>query len=199
MPWRKVPKADLYQTRLNFPSAMWGGYAGYPQQMMPGMTPMVPGMQPMAQGMQQGYAMPPMMPGMAPSFPMPGGLMPAMSAVAQASGDHEFASPKRRRRQIPEKDQDGEYPNTKNGPALGLPPPPRFHDDAQKLSTSYKALGLAHVHKKERVTTSAFRASLIVAANSELWPQFTLSQLSSEYIDMLLFLVTGVLPSIRTG
>ena len=40
MPWRKVPKADLYQTRLNFPSAMWGGYAGYPQQMMPGMTPM---------------------------------------------------------------------------------------------------------------------------------------------------------------
>ena len=49
------------------------------------------------------------------------------------------------------------------------------------------------------MTTSAFRASLIVAANSELWPQFTLSQLSSEYIDLLLFLVTGVLPSIRTA
>ena len=126
MPWRKVPKADLYQTRLIFPSAMRGGYPGYPQQMMPGMTPMAPGMQPMAQGMQQGYAMPPMMPGMAPSFPMPGGHMPAMSAVAQASGDHEFASPKRRRRQIPEEDLDGECPNTKNGPALGLPPPPPF-------------------------------------------------------------------------
>ena len=97
--------------------------------MAPGMTPMAPGMMP--QAMQQVYAMPPMMPGMAPSFPVPGGHMPAMSAVAQASGDVEFSSPKRRRLQIPEDDADGEYPNTKNGPALGLPPPPRFHDDLQ--------------------------------------------------------------------
>ena len=167
--------------------------------MVPGMAPMAPGMQPMAQGMPQGYAMPTMMPGMQPmAHGMPQGY--AMSGGAQGSGDHhEQPSPKRRKRQATQEEQEGEYPNTRNGPALGLPPPPKFHDDLQKLSTSYKALGLAHVHKKERVTTSAFRASLIVAANSELWPQFTLSQLSSEYIDLLLFLVTGVLPSTRTA
>ena len=97
-----------------------GRVPGYPQPMMPGMAPMAPGMQPMAQGMPQGYAMPTMMPGMQPmAHGMPQSY--AMSGGAQGSGDHHEGqlSPKRRKRQAPEEEQDGEYPNTRKARLSG--------------------------------------------------------------------------------
>ena len=94
-------------------------------------------------------------------------------------------------------DEEVEVKNTARGAALGLPPVPRYDDDKNKISNAYKALGLQHEHGKTRCTATRFRISLITSCNSDDYPHLRLSQLSSEYVDMLLYQCAKILPNTK--
>ena len=51
---------------------------------------------------------------------------------------------------------------------------------------------------KTRVTSFSFRCSLIVACDQDKYPRLKVSQLLSEVVDMLLFLLCGLTPATRT-
>ena len=78
---------------------------------------------------------------------------------------------------------------------MAVPPQPVFADDNKKISTTYRALGLSWMHGTTRVTTKKFRASLCAACNPIEYPMLKVSQLECEYVDILVFVLAGVLPS----
>ena len=84
--------------------------------------------------------------------------------------------------------------NTVRGSQLGLPLVPVYDDDANRISNSYKTLGAEHLAAKSRAAPIRFRISLICACNSDDYPHLRLSQLPSEYIDMLLFMCAKIRP-----
>lgn len=99
----------------------------------------------------------------------------------------------------PPTESDDEAPerNTAQGPALGLPPVPRMDDDLTKLATGYKSFGMEWKWGKTRVCNFAFRCSLVVACDQDRYPRLKVSQLLSEIIDMLIYLLCGLTPGTR--
>ena len=67
---------------------------------------------------------------------------------------------------------------------------PRFKDDHHGVSSSFKSLGLEHVHGKKRVMPKSFRASMIVCCDPVLFPMYRLAALGSQdtYFSILLSL-----------
>ena len=74
----------------------------------------------------------------------------------------------------------------------------QFVDDDRKLSTAYRSLGCSWMVGEGRCCPKKFRMSLITSCNSAEYPMVRLSQLGEEQIDMLLYILTGILPSTRT-
>lgn len=80
-----------------------------------------------------------------------------------------------------------------------MPARPSFPDDTGKISTTYKALGMVHIHGEKRCTPKRFRASLRAACNSDEYPMVKVSQLDDECVDLLLFVLSGVLPNTKVS
>ena len=76
---------------------------------------------------------------------------------------------------------------------------PKMLDDDRKLSTSYTSLGLVWMHGEKRTTPKRFRASLCTTCNDDEYPMVTVAQLGEEQVDLLLFVLAGVLPSTRVS
>ena len=81
--------------------------------------------------------------------------------------------------------------------SYGVPPYTPFSDDAKKLSTAYKALGMAWKYGTARVATKKFRATLCAACNCSEYPMLKTSSMEDEWVDLLLFCIAGVLPSVK--
>ena len=75
----------------------------------------------------------------------------------------------------------------------------KFPDDSSKLSTAFKALGASARFGKQKVTPHKFRCSLITACDKTQWPMLLLSQFTCERLDMLLYILTGLLPTTKTS
>ena len=76
---------------------------------------------------------------------------------------------------------------------------PKMLDDDRKLSTSYTSLGLVWMHGEKRTTPKRFRASLCTACNDDEYPMVKVAQLDEEQVDLLLFVLAGILPSTRVS
>ena len=124
-----------------------------------------------APGPQQGHA--------PPQSGVEGIMQQAAVQGANSSADHS-RSP---RRQVTDGSVDG-----------GLC---RFPDDDRKMSTAYRSLGCTWMVGEGRCCPKKFRMSLITSCNSQEYPMVRLSQLGEEQIDMLLYILTGILPSTR--
>lgn len=81
--------------------------------------------------------------------------------------------------------------------SLGEPPSFHFSDDCRKISTTYKALGMVWLHGEKRCTPKRFRASLCAASNSDEYPMVKVSQLEDEHVDLLVYVLSGVLPNTK--
>ena len=75
---------------------------------------------------------------------------------------------------------------------------PSFADDGARLSTCYRQLGLVWSIGEKRCCPKRFRASLITVCDPMEWPTVKLAQMSEEETDLMLFIVTGLLPTTRT-
>ena len=72
-----------------------------------------------------------------------------------------------------------------------------FSDDASRLSTAFKCLGLQWKHDKGRVAPKKFRQSLIASTDPIEWSMGRSSQFSDDEVDMVLYALTAILPSTR--
>ena len=72
-------------------------------------------------------------------------------------------------------------------------------DDPRKLSTSYKSMGLVWMHGEKRTTPKRFRASLCTACNEDEYPMATVAQLDEEQVDLLLYVLAGILLSTKVS
>ena len=75
-----------------------------------------------------------------------------------------------------------------------IPARPPFADDASRLSSALRSLGLAWQVGKDRCCSKKFRDSLVCSCNCVEWPMVRLSTIIDEYSDMLLFASTGIGP-----
>ena len=74
------------------------------------------------------------------------------------------------------------------------PEVPDYTDDAKKMSTAYKTLGLSWSTGEKKTTAKKFRMTLCNASDQIRFPMMKLSQLSCEAIDCLVWLVCGIGP-----
>ena len=70
-------------------------------------------------------------------------------------------------------------------------------DDNQKLSTSYRVLGLMWKHGTRATIPKKIRGASIIRSNPVEWTVFRMAQLDEEQTDALLFVCSGVRPSTR--
>ena len=78
-----------------------------------------------------------------------------------------------------------------------VPDMPDFFDDDKKLSKTYKALGMVWLHGERRCCPKKFRCSLTTCCNPDEFPMVKVSQLSEEFVDLLVFILTGVSPNTK--
>ena len=179
----------------NAPNQQPQGYSQAPQ--MPPGYPMMPPVYPMMG--PHGYPMMQQYPMMAPhGFPM----MPPQGYPMMGPHGYQMMPPQ----DAPPAQGSVHQPNVSQAESDMMSrhqyfnpgvPRPIYQDDARKLSTTYKALGIPHVHGVKRVTTKKFRSTLINACNSDEFSMVKLSQLSEEETDVLLYILTGVLPDTK--
>ena len=215
---------DLRQSRLtNFfvpsTSAMWGFPPGFGQPQGGGfmmqpqgsfMMPQQAGMMP--QGGQPAMMMPPQGFMMQPqgNFMMPQqvGMMPQGGQVMMTPQGFMMMAPQAGQQMPP---QGGNAAPFGGGAASGnmvgtqqqsvasdssLPEGARFADDHRKISTTYKFLGQQHLNG-DRATPKKFRASLCCACDPGEYPLVRVVQLTEEAVDMLVFVLSGVLPNTK--
>ena len=176
---RREPKDTLGQARLEvFRSSMLGfpwhfGPRGGPGYQMP--SHMQHSMMGRGMGMPMAHAMGAM--GMCPQMqqrftPPSEPQPPRISLTAKSDGSFDVVSVSKR---------------------------PAMPDDDRKLSTSYTSLGLVWMHGEKRTTPKRFRASLCTACNDDEYPMVKVAQLDEEQVDLLLFVLAGILPSTRVS
>ena len=72
-----------------------------------------------------------------------------------------------------------------------------FADDTKKLSTTFKAIGMMWHYGHLKSTGKKFRASLCCVCDRRAYPMLKVTQLDDEFVDLLLFVLAGVLPDQR--
>ena len=78
--------------------------------------------------------------------------------------------------------------------SLQIPKQPSFPDDCKRMGTGWKASGLVWLHGAGRVTPKRFRCSLVSCCNSNHYPMIKLAHLNEEQVDMMCYVVFGLLP-----
>ena len=137
------------------------------------------------QGMHNQFTMPPGMPPM--GMTSPAGMI-QFTGPPQMTVDRAAAEPPRPAARHLTRATSGE------------PKPPAtqaFPDDSKKLSTAYMSLDLVHLHGKDRCSPMKFRVSLSTACDRRQYPYLKLINIEEEQQDMLLYALTGILPSVR--
>ena len=131
---------------------------------------------------------------MPPGYPFGPGMMPEHVATEMDAGKGKRGSKSSPSAPPAEEEQRA---NTAMGVQLGLPSMSSFSVDASKMSNSFKASGMAHVHGEKRVTSFRFRAQFIVSCNGDGFSFFGLAACSPEYLDLVIYIVAKLRPDIR--
>jgi hypothetical protein len=74
---------------------------------------------------------------------------------------------------------------------------PHWVDNKKKLCNSYKGLGMVHLHGIKRSTPKRFRASLGASCDPVRFPMLQLCNLDDEHTDLCIYVIAGVLPSVK--
>lgn len=74
---------------------------------------------------------------------------------------------------------------------------PSFPDDDKRMSNTYKTLGLVWKSGIKKATPKKFRATIPVGCNRILYPMIRMIQLTEEFLDLLIFALTGTTPDMR--
>ena len=147
-----------------------------------------------------------MMHGLQQPMPMP---MPALHDVqpGRAADDGDRASrqrgssrrepPRTRRGPLTRHASGGSGPRSRSRSPNDRRALPRFKDDHQGVSSSFRSLGLAHMVGLKRCMPKSFRASMIAACDPVLFPMYKLAALESQDVDFMNWIVTGCSPATR--
>ena len=144
---------------------------------------------PMGCSMQPMNMCPPMM-GMAPNMMMLEG-MTAQNGMAPQNGNGTGQH----------NGQNGNPPPRRLTMSLSDPADPNwlpdFTDNDKKMCSSYRALGLFHIHGNKKCAPKKFRASLMTSCDHLRFAMLKLVNLDDEGTDLGVFCCSGVLPNVR--